>query len=139
MSETTETKTSAEIVIGGQKKTIQKLKAGKFYDAQKIIAEMFREAANLSTSSKPIEAGQTPDIKDMDLGAMVGLFEKFPAQVAKFVAVCAEMSDEEILKEAYPEEITEAFGTCLELNNVMENLKNSVAPIGKLGAPSKQA
>jgi hypothetical protein len=137
MSEEKTIKTSAEIVLGGQKKTIQKLKAGKFYDAQKIIAEMFKEAAQLSTSTKPIEGGKTPDIKDMDLGVLVGLFEKFPAQVAKFVAVCAEIPEEEILKEAYPEEITEAFGICLELNNVMENLKNSVAPIGKLGAQGK--
>jgi hypothetical protein len=137
MSEEKTIKTSAEIVIGGQKKTIQKLKAGKFYDAQKIIAEMFKEAAQLSTSTKLIEGGKTPDIKDMDLGVLVGLFEKFPAQVAKFVAVCAEIPEEEILKEAYPEEITEAFGICLELNNVMENLKNSVAPIGKLGAQGK--
>jgi len=137
MSEEKTLQTSAEIVIGGQKKTIQKLKAGKFYDAQKIIAEMFKEAANLSTSSKSVEVGKTPDIKDMDLGALVGLFEKFPTHVANFVAVCAEMPSEELLKEAYPEEVNEAFGVCLELNNVMENLKNSVAPIGKLGAPGK--
>ena len=137
MSDKTEIKTSAEIVIGGQTKTIQKLKAGKFYDAQKVIAEMFREAAQLSTSPKTIEPGETPDIKDMDIGALVGLFEKFPTHVAKFVAICAEMPEEELLKEAYPEEVNTAFGICLELNNVMENLKNSVAPIGKLRAPSK--
>ncbi len=138
MSETTEVKTSAEIVIGGQTKTIQKLKAGKFYDAQKVIAEMFREAAQLSKSPQALaEGGKTPKTEDMDIEALVGLFEKFPTHVARFVAICAEMTEEDLLKDAYPEEINKAFGICLELNNVMENLKNSVAPMGKLGALSK--
>ena len=137
MSEEKTTKTSAEIVIGGQTKTIQKLKAGKFYEAQKTVAAMFREAAQLSASPKTLKEGEVPDIKDMDIGALVGLFEKFPGHVAKFVAICAEMTEEELLKDAYPEEVNEAFGICLELNNVMDNLKNSVAPIGKLGAPGK--
>ncbi len=138
MTEVKEIKTSADIIIGGQSKTIQKLKAGKFYDAQKIIAEMFREAAKLSSSPKP-EGADAPDVKDMDLGALVGLFEKFPTYVANFVAVCADMPEKELLDSAYPEEVNEAFGVCLELNNVMENLKNSVAPIGKLGAQSKES
>jgi hypothetical protein len=132
MSETKEIKTSAEIILGGNTITIQKLKAGKFYVAQKIVAEMFREAAPLSGE---IQEGQvSTDVKGMDLGALVNLFEKLPTHVAKFVAVCADKTEEEILQDAYPEEINEAFSVCLELNNVMENLKNSVAPIGKLGA-----
>jgi len=138
MSEEKIMKTSAEIVINGQKKTIQKLRAGKFYDAQKIIAEMFRQAAQLSASSKSIESDKTPTSgnksPDVDMGALLSLFEKLPTHVAKFVAICAEMSDEDLLKEAYPEEINKAFDICLELNNVMENLKNSVAPIETLGA-----
>ena len=138
MSEEKTLKTSAEIIIGGKTKTINKLKAGKFYDAQKIIAGMFKEASKISSSPDAVvKEGENPDVSNMDLGALIGLFESFPTQVAKFVAICADMPDVEILQEAYPEEINEAFGVCLELNNVMENLKNSVAPIGKLGAQSK--
>jgi len=132
-------KTTSEIVIGGKAKAIQKLRAGKFYDAQKVIAEIFKETAKLSTSSESIETGKTPDVKDMDLVAMVSLFGSFPPQVAKFIAICADMPEEELLKDAYPEELNEAFGVCLELNNVMENLKNSMAPLKKLGAESKTA
>ena len=133
-------KTTDEIVIGGQAKAIQKLKAGKFYEAQKIIAEIFKETAKFSPSSKSENAGETPDIKEMDMGVMVGLFESFPNHIAKFVAICADMTEEDLLKDAYPEELNTAFGVCLELNNVMENLKNSMAPLEKLGAAkSKQA
>lgn len=131
-------KTSAEIIFGGQTVTIQKLRAGKFYDAQKIIAEIFKETAKLSTSTKSTESGEISVTQDMDFGVMVGLFESFPIHVVKFIAICSDKSEEEILKEAYPEEINEAFGICLELNNVMENLKNSMAPIGKLGAPTQK-
>ncbi|MFA5724587.1 MAG: hypothetical protein WC979_10115 [Candidatus Pacearchaeota archaeon] len=133
-------KTSAEIVIGGNIKVIQKLKAGKFYEAQKVIATIFKETSKLSsTKSVESENGEmTPDTKDMDIGALVNLFEDFPSHVAKFVAICSETLEEELLKEAYPEEINDAFGVCLELNNVMENLKNSVAPMGKLGALTKK-
>ena len=131
-------KTTGEIVIGGQSRPIQKLRAGKFYDAQKIIAEIFKETAKLSTSSKSVEAGETPEIKNMDIGVMVGLFESFPNHVAKFIAICADISEEELLKEAYPEELNKAFDVCLELNNVMENLKNSMAPLERLGAKSNQ-
>jgi len=134
-------KTSAEIIINGQKKTIQKLKAGKFYDAQKIITDMFRQADQISASSKSIKSdnvpavGKSPSNKDMgDIGELLNLIEKLPIHVAKFVAICAEMSDDDLLKEAYPEEIEKAFGICAELNNVMENLKNSAAPIEMLGA-----
>ena len=127
-----EMKTTAKIFIGGEEITIHKLKAGKFYDAQKIIAEMFREAAKLG-GTQSVGKGKTPDIKDVDISGLVGLFETLPQQVAKFVAICAKMETKDLLEKAYPEEINKSFAVCLELNNVMENLKNSVAPIGKLG------
>jgi hypothetical protein len=134
MSEEIKT-TSAEIVIGGSTKTIQKLKAGKFYEAQKVIAAIFKETSQLSSSSKSVKNEDGTEVPvDMDMGELASLFENFPTHVAKFVAICAEISEEELLNDAYPEEINKAFGICLELNNVMENLKNSVAPMGKLGA-----
>ncbi len=134
MSETTKMKTTAKITLGGEEVTVNKLKAGKFYEAQKPISEMFKKAAELAPS-KPqnLEEGEVPDMKDVDITNLVGLFEDFPQHVAKFVSICVNMTDKELLEKAYPEEINEAFGVCLELNNVMENLKNSVAPIGKLG------
>ena len=43
------------------------------------------------------------------------------------------MTEQELLDSAYNEEINAAFYVCLELNNVKENLKNSLAPIQALG------
>ena len=60
-------KTSADIVIGGQTRTIQKLKAGKFYDAQKIIAEIFRETAQISTSAKSTEGEKFNNQNEYDI------------------------------------------------------------------------
>ena len=124
-------KTTAIIFIGGKEFTINKLRAGKFYGAQKIIASMFRDASKIA----PTQAGKkSPDMKDIDISNLVGMIETFPQQVAGFVACCAEIEEKDLLEKAYPEEISKAFGVCLDLNNVMENLKNSVAPIEKLGA-----
>jgi len=133
MSETIKMKTTAKITLGGEEVTVKKLKAGKFYEAQKSISEMFKKAAELSTEPQELAKGKVPDMKDVDISNLVGLFEEFPQHVAKFVSICVDMTDKDLLEKAYPEEINEAFGVCLELNNVMENLKNSVAPIGKLG------
>jgi len=155
-------KTTAEVVLDGKTVTIHKLKAGKFYEAQKLIAGILSDVSKLTTAlpkpvepptDKPVEKGKgkgkasvkkkgevapkedkAPDIEGLDLASVVSLFENFPRQIAEFVAICVNMETKDILEKAYPEEISEAFAVCLELNNVMENLKNSVAPIGKLGA-----
>ena len=135
-------KTTADITIGGEVITIQKLKAGKFYEAQKVIAEIFRSASSFSSAKgtstgKDLTEDKAPDMKDLeerDIISMVGMFEKLPTQVASFVAICADQKTGDLLEKAYPEEITDAFSVCLELNNVLDNLKKSAAPMEKLGA-----
>jgi hypothetical protein len=69
------------------------------------------------------------------------MFQSWPEKMVEFIAVCCSTIDtkkpltqERILKIAYPEEITKAFSTCLDLNDVAGNLKNFAAPIGKMGA-----
>jgi len=75
---------------------------------------------------------------------IVSMFQSWPDKMVKFIAVCCStievkegdepLTNESILENAYPEQIPEAFSVCLKLNNVAENLKNFVAPIGELGA-----
>ena len=115
------------ISIDGETITIHKLKAGEFYKLQKVFGEILR-----STISNP------DDIDKMGAEQLTKLFSDLPSQIAEFVAVCTGKSKEELLEQAYPEEIAEAFGKGLVLNNVVENLKNSVAPMEKLGAVSKE-
>lgn len=115
------------ITIGGETVTILKLKAGEFYKLQKVFGEILR-----STITNP------DDIDKMGAEQLTKLFSDLPTQIAEFVAVCSGKSKDELLEQAYPEEIAEAFGKGLVLNNVVENLKNSVAPMEKLGAVSKE-
>ena len=128
-------KNTAEITFGEKSYTIHKLKAGKFYEALKVYMEMIKEVAPKTPVSGKGEA--TVDFDKL----VVSMFKTWPEKMVKFVVVCCSTMDakepfteEGIKDEAYPEEITKAFSTCLKLNNVAENLKNSVAPMGELGA-----
>jgi hypothetical protein len=113
--------------LGGEVITIKKLKAGDFYKLQKVFGDILRSAVS-----------NVDEVDKMDSEQLAKLFTELPGQVAEFVAICAGMSKEELLEKAYPEEIAEAFGKGLALNNVIENLKKSVAPMQMLGAAAKE-
>jgi hypothetical protein len=129
-------KNTAEVTFGGTKYTIHRLKAGKFYDALKIYMDMIKEVA----PNAPV-SGEGQATVDFDK-LVVSMFQTWPEKMVKFIAVCCstiegdenKITEEKIREEAYPEEITASFRTCLQLNKVGENLKNFVAPIGELGA-----
>ena len=128
-------KTTANIVFGEKAYTIHKLKAGKFYEALKVYMDMIKEVA-------PKTPGSGKGEVEVDFDKLVvSMFKSWPEQMVKFITVCCSsidikepLTEEIILEKAYPEQITEAFRACLKLNNVAENLKNFVAPIGELGA-----
>lgn len=121
------TKLEDNIIVGGEIVKITKLRAGEFYKLQKVFGEILRSA---------VASGDKVD--KMDADQVAKLFGELPGQVAEFVAICAGMSKEELLEKAYPEEIAEAFGKGLALNNVIDNLKKSVAPMQMLGAEIKE-
>lgn len=151
MTEESKTQTSpisngdntAKVTFGGKEYTIQRLKAGKFYQALKVYMSMVKEVAPKTASANK---GEETEI-NMDQ-MVTSMFESWPEKTAEFVALCCSdtkleaengveaktITKEFILDDAYPEEITDAFKTCLKLNKVSENLKNFVAPIGELGA-----
>lgn len=117
------TKLEDTITIGGESVTIHKLRAGDFYKLQGVFGEILRSTVSSAENVDKMNPEQLGD-----------LFTKFPNHVADFVSICAQIPKEELLEKAYPEEIAEAFGKGLDLNNVVENLKNFAAPMGKLGA-----
>jgi len=110
--------TEAKITLGGEEYPIKKLKAGKFYEVQKLFAEIIASV------------GTEEGINDAE--RLSNILSNFPEKVLAFVAKCAELEDNDIREKAYPEEVSAAFGECMKLNNVFENLKNSVAPMEKL-------
>src|SRR3990170_5753165 len=127
---------TAKVTFGGKEYTIVRLKAGKFYAALKVYMSMVKEVAPKVASGKGEE-------QEIDLSQLVtSMFESWPEKTAEFVGLCCVSAKEGekpldskfILENAYPEEITEAFQTCLKLNKVSQSLKNFVAPIGELGA-----
>ena len=115
----------AKLSLGGEEYTIKKLKAGKFYEAQKLFAEIIASVGSKS--------GETTDSDQLSQ-----ILSEFPEKVLAFVAKCAELDEKEIKEKAYPEEISVAFEKCMELNNVFENLKNSVAPMERLVGANPQ-
>jgi len=126
---------TAEIVLGEKTYTIHKLKAGKFYKALQVYMNMIKEIA--PETPVPGKGEATVNFDKI----VVSMFTSWPEKMVKFIAVCCStvdikepLSEEKILKEAYPEQVTEAFRVCSKLNNVASNLKNFVAPIGELGA-----
>lgn len=142
-------KNTATIVIGGETKVIKRLKAGKFYEAQKVILELIKLGNKISTSDETKQSEKLIDprtqrdakvkkgkikAENVNVEEMIEIFSHYPDKITKFISICADMPHDELLKKAYPEEINNAFNTCLELNRVIENVKNSVAPIQKMGA-----
>lgn len=133
-------KNTAEITFGETNYTIHRLKAGKFYDALKIYMDMIKEVAPSTPASGDGQA--TVDFDKI----IVSMFQTWPEKMVHFISACCEgaestteenkepITEEKIRENAYPEQITVAFRTCLQLNKVGENLKNFVAPIGELGA-----
>jgi hypothetical protein len=135
----------AEVTIGDNKYTIYRLRAGKFYEALKIYMDTIRSMAPKTSENREGEA-------QVDLDKLiVSMFESWPENMTKFIAVCCykattgdnqdqtvEITQEKIREESYPEQITEAFKICFNLNRVSENLKNFVAPMKELGAQFPQ-
>jgi len=132
-------KTSAEVTLNGEKLVIHKLKAGKYYEAQKIYVGMIDAIRGKTTydTTKVGKAQEKLTEEELEVASSLdfsGLYSVFPQAVAKLVAFCIDMDVEKLLEEAYPEEINEISSKVIELNNFQENLKNAVAPLGNLGA-----
>lgn len=109
------TKLKDTILIGGQPIEIHKLKAGKFYELQKMFAE----------TVTMMYAGT----EDSETERLRKIISEFPEKTSELVAFCAGIEVSKIHEDAYPEEIPPAFEKCLKLNNVLENIKNYTAPM----------
>lgn len=140
-------KYEAKITVGGKTRIIRKLKAGEFYEAQRAFAEILN-SVSVGSGINPADIAQgkidpnNPEqlkrlASKTDMSKVMKVMSEAPSKMAKFVAVCAQMPEAELLKEAYPEEISVAFDVCYKLNNVAENLKNFGAPMRTLGAALK--
>ncbi len=128
--------TSLKATLNGEEIVIEKLKAGKYYEAQSIYVAMI-DTVRRKPNKKEKTSSEDSDKKDEDKGSsfdVSGLYATFPKEVAKLVSFCIGIEVDKLLEDAYPEEMTEIASKVIELNNFNENLKNSVAPLENLGA-----
>jgi len=128
-------KITTEITFGENKYVLYKLKAGKFYELLQVYMDMIKDIA----PKTPVQ-GKGEATVDFDK-LVVSMFKSWPEKMVRFITICCStvdikepLTEGKILKEAYPEQVSEAFSACLKLNDVAANLKNFVAPIGELGA-----
>jgi len=142
------------IVLSSKDKlVIKKLKAGKFYEAQKIYSEWFSIILEILSKREDIDfkdfvddegKASTDKIQDTlnkkqsnQYGFIKEIYDNTESVVAKkleLVSVCIDVSTEELGEKYYQEDIELILNTVIELNNFSENLKNFVAPMAGLGA-----
>jgi len=135
-------KHKAEITIGGKPRVIKKLRAGEFYKAQRAFAGILGVVTQGLDTKKLTKDKMDPNnpeqlkelVSETDIPKVMNVLAEAPAKMAGFVAICAGMKEEDLLNEAYPEEIPVAFNVCYDLNNMAENIKNFGAPMQTLGA-----
>lgn len=145
-----EKKTSLKItdtitLLDGSTLTITKLKAGKYFEAQKAFSTWLDGIQN------SVKEVFKTDITDLDKDSVekkaVSEGDSFTALALKIssnsssrdevIAIALGITIEEMNNKFYPEDINLIFSKVIELNNFMENIKNSVAPIAGLGAISQ--
>ena len=139
-------KTSCEAILNGEKIVVSKLKAGKYYEAQKIYVGMIdkiRQQVGDSKLDKAEGKEKGKEIKESEeLESLMAqgsldinsLYSIFPQEIVKLVSFCVGVETDKLLKDAYPEEIADLATKVIELNNFNQNLKNSIAPLASLGA-----
>ena len=136
----------SEIVLPstGEKVTLRKLKAGKYYEAQKIYVEWLEELTQIfSESSKGLKKAINSDgvvdnkelekqLKDSDNSKVVSrtlqCANKAAVSRMELLAVCLDKSEDAINLEYYPEDIEVLLNEVIDLNNFLENVKKSAAP-----------
>lgn len=150
--------TSVEVTLNGEKIVIQKLKAGKYYEAQRIYIGLIssirgsmvdnakqksdaeEESKKLNEAKDKIDKGVPLEKEELSGLLKTGsldfdtLYAKFPQEIAGLVGFCIGVEKEKLLEEAYPEELSFIAEEVIKLNNFAENIKNSVAPLASLGA-----
>lgn len=115
------------IVIDGKDVVISKLKAGKYFKAQKIFMELLGGVQNVASAAVESDGDQA------DAQLAIEIMQVMPDRMLAFVAICLDMTEDELGDSAEPTEIPIAFEKIVALNNFIKNIKNFVAPMQSLG------
>jgi hypothetical protein len=143
--------TSKEVTLPstGKVKILSKLKAGAYYEAQKLYVQWMQDiqgvfAGSAIDISKAVDEKGNPDVKKLEAMAqkaqsagISSILIKMDATSGKkteLLSICLGEKKEDIEADYYPEDIDVLMKAVIELNNFIENLKNSVAPTLGQGA-----
>ena len=143
------TVTSLEIVlpISGISLRIDKLKSGKYYQAQKIYTDWLGalqsvvESGQIDVASIMLENGELDKEKYKDalqksskvhLDQVVAKAEELSNKRLELIACCLNTSIEALQESYYPEDLDVIMEAVVKLNKFMSNLKKSVAPIADI-------
>ena len=137
----------------GSDVTIHRLKAGSYYKAQKVFADWIKGLfsaleetegeAGIDPKDYLDEKGQPDEakIKKSLNKTNISTFQRLIAASSDsgeykldLVAISLKKTIEELEQLYYPEDIERMVKVIIDLNNFIENLKNSVAPMSGLGA-----
>lgn len=148
---------SVTSIDGATVYTVRKLKAEKYYQAQKAYVEWLKTLQGAMTKgtkitddiSKMKNADGSPDIEAIKaaldksgnvniLDVLSGLEDsnKYRLEV---LAIGLDRTITDIMADMYPEDMDAVMDAIIETNNFVENLKNAVAPIVGLGATTQAA
>ena len=139
---------SREVTLSdGTKHIVKKLKAGKYYEAQKYFVdwlsnvEAMLESQKIDVKNMVKEGTDKPDLEKIEkemtrvessaFSALVSNAVDASSKRMKLLAVSLDMEEKEMADTFYPEDITALLDAVMEVNNFMGNLKKSVAPTRK--------
>ncbi len=128
---TTSKKTEDTIIIGGKPRKILKMKAGKYFECQKLFLKMVNDVHRLHTEMTQLEGKTAEEKKKAGLKEVTywDIMTVVPDDMLEFLAACLDVPVDFLKTEASPEEIPMAYAKVVSLNDFMGNIKNFVAPI----------
>jgi hypothetical protein len=148
-------KISSDVILPstGETITLRKLKAGKYYEAQKVYVEWIEEltqifSANENSLKKAVDENGVVDeeelakqLKGDDNKKIVSKTLQCANRAAtsrmELLSICLDKTQEDINIDYYPEDIELLLNEAILLNNFLDNVKKSVAP--SVGRPKKTA
>ncbi len=128
---------------------IEKLKAGKYYEAQKVYSAWLNEIQALLSGAKVDKNDYTDENGIVDtkklaaielangskqLDIILSKNEDCAKKKMELIAICANIPLEKLQEDFFPEDLETIFEKCSQLNNFLENLKKSVTPTVAIGA-----
>jgi hypothetical protein len=153
MSEQAKDGVSVKLPSDGMEFTVPKLKAGKYYQAQKVYVSWIQELQKVFAGSNNLDLEEVKDTKgEVDPKKLQKALEKnsgfdtssvldqvgvASAKRTELLAICLGRTTEEILEDFYPEDLEIIVDKVIEVNNFLGNLKKSVAPMVSLGQEEK--